>query len=242
MSEIMAIASSTWRRVLRMKSVYFLILCTIILIACAYNYDVLSIGRHRELMMNVSLFLNTLAAVIVAISLTFELPKDIKSGVASTLLSKPLGRTQYLVGKLVGTIITGIVVCALITIGFTFIFNTFFEKTPVSMIQGHLMVIASLLPMCAVALLFSVLLPESIAAVVTAIFIGLSFSATKLSHIKFLYGGIIPDLNLFDLRGEAVWGANISVMYMLFTVVWGIVFCVFASSLASLVFGHKDLK
>ena len=242
MSEIMAIASSTWRRVLRMKSVYFLIICTIILIACAYNYDVLSIGRHKELMMNVSLFLNTIAAVIVAISLTFELPKDIKSGVASTLLSKPLGRTQYLIGKLVGTIITGIIVCALITIGFVFVFNTFFEKTPVSMIQGHLMVIASLLPMCAVSLLFSVLLPESIAAVITAIFIALSFSATKLSNIQYIYGGIIPDLNLFDLRGEAVWGANISVTYMLFAALWGVIFCVFASSLASLIFGHKDLK
>jgi len=242
MSEIMAIASSTWRRILRMKSVYFLILCTIILIACAYNYDVLSIGRHKELMMNVSLLLNTIAAVIVAISLTFELPKDIKSGVASTLLSKPLGRTQYLIGKLVGTIITGVIICALITVGFSFVFNTFFEKTPISMIQGHIMIIASLLPMCAIALLFSVLLPESIAAIVAAIIIALSFSATKLSAIKYIYGGIIPDLNLFDLRGEAVWGANISVTYMLLTIVWGIVFCVFASTLASLIFGYKDLK
>ncbi len=242
MSEIMAIASSTWRRVLRMKAVYFLILCTLILIACAYNYDVLSIGRHKELMMNVSLFLNTVAAVIVAISLTFEMPKDIKSGVASTLLSKPLGRTQYLIGKLVGTVITGVVDCGLITVGFVFVFNTFFDKTPFSMIQGHLMIIASLLPMCAVALLFSVLLPESIAAIVTAIAIGLSFSATKLHHVKFVYGGIIPDLNLFDMRGEAVWGAGISWVYMAIAVAWGIVFCVFASSVASLVFGHKDLK
>ncbi len=242
MSEVMAIASSTWRRVLRMKAVYFLILCTLILIACAYNYDVLSIGRHKELMMNVSLFLNTVAAVIVAVSLTFEMPKDIKSGVASTLLSKPLGRTQYLIGKLVGTVITGVVVCGLITAGFVFVFNTFFDKTPFSMIQGHLMIIASLLPMCAVALLFSVLLPESIAAIVTAIAIGLSFSATKLSHVKFVYGGIIPDLNLFDMRGEAVWGAGISWVYMAIAVAWGIVFCVFASSVASLVFGHKDLK
>jgi hypothetical protein len=242
MSEIMAIASSTWRRVLRMKAVYFLILCVLILIACAYNYDVLSIGRHKELMMNVSMFLNTLAAIIVAISLTFEMPKDIKSGVASTLLSKSLGRTQYLVGKLIGTIITGVVVCGLIMLGFVFVFNTFFDKTPFSIIQGHLMIIVSLIPMCAVALLFSVLLPESIAAIVTAIVIGLSFSATKLHHLKFIYGGIIPDLNLFDMRAEAIWGANISWFYMGLILVWGIVFSIFASSVASLIFGHKDLK
>ena len=214
----------------------------IVLIASAYNYDVLSIGRNKELMMNVSLFLNTIAAVIVAISLTFEIPKELNSGVASTLLSKPLGRTQYLIGKLIGTIITGLVITGFITVGFMFVFNMFFEKVPISMLQGHLMVMASVIPMSAIALFFSVLLPESVATIAATLAIAFSFMGTKLHDIKYVYGGIIPDLNLLDVRAEAVWGTNIDEMYMLMALVWGIAFSVFASSVASVVFGYKDLK
>ena len=68
MNEIMAIAGSTWRRILRMRVVYFLIVCVLILIGSAYNYDVFSMGMHKELMIDVSLVLNTIAAILIAVS------------------------------------------------------------------------------------------------------------------------------------------------------------------------------
>lgn len=44
MNEIFAIAGSTWRNVLRLKVVYFLVFCVWVLVACALNYDVLSLA------------------------------------------------------------------------------------------------------------------------------------------------------------------------------------------------------
>ena len=94
MNEIITIASGTWKNVLRMKVVYFLIFCALVLVASAVNYDVLSMGLHKELMIDVALVLNSIAALLVVISLTFEIPKELREGVASTLLAKPLGRWQ----------------------------------------------------------------------------------------------------------------------------------------------------
>lgn len=242
MNEIIVIASGTWNRILRMRAVYFLILCVVILIASAFNYDVLSLGAHKELMVDVSLVLNTIAAILVAISITFEIPKELREGVASTLLSKPLGRTQYLIGKLIGIIVTGLAVTGLITIGFAFVFSFAFEKATVSMFQGHILVMGSVIPMSAIAILFSVLIPESLAAIVTAIFIWFAHSTKALSDIKLIYGGILPDLNLFNLRAEATYNVEISWIYILSAIVWGIIFSIFAASLASLIFGYKDLK
>ena len=71
MNEIMAIAGGTWRRILRMRVVYFLVVCVLILIGSSVNYDILSMGEHKPLMIDVSLVLNTVAAVPVAISITF---------------------------------------------------------------------------------------------------------------------------------------------------------------------------
>ncbi len=241
MSEIMAIASGTWQRILRMQVVYFLILCVLILIGSAYRYDVLSIGMHKELMVDVSLLLNTIAAILIAVSITFEIPRELREGVASTLLSKPLGRTQYIVGKLVGITVSGIVICLLIAIGFCLIFNTAFDKVGVSMIQGHLLVIASVLPMAAIAVLFSVFVPDSLAAILTALVIWFGHS-TSIVKIPVLYGGIIPDFNLFNLKAEATYGLAIHWNYIGMAVLWGICFAVFCTSITSMIFNKKDLK
>jgi len=243
MNEVMAIAGGTWVRILRMRVVYFLILCVLILIGSAYRYDVLSTGMHRMLMIDVSMVLNTLAAILVAVSITYEIPKELREGVASTLLTKPLGRTQYLVGKLIGIIVAGLVITGLIMIGFCLVFGTFFDQVGLTMIKGHLLVMASVIPMSAIAVLFSVFVPESLSATLTAITIWFSYSVVSVSKIPVLYGGILPDLNLFNLKAEAAYAyGGITWTYILLVTVWGIVYSVFATTLASLIFGQQDLK
>ena len=112
------------------------------------------------------------------------------------------------------------------------------------MLLGHLLVMASVIPMSAIAILFAVVLPESIAAIVTVIVIWFAHSTPALAKIKILYGGIIPDLNLFNMKAEAAYNifGGISWMYLILALVWGIVYSIFATSLASLIFGFKDLK
>ncbi len=243
-NEIMAIAGGAWR-ILRMRVVYVLILCVLVLIGSAYRYDVLSLGQHKALMVDVSLMLNTLAAILIAISVTFEISRELREGVASTLLSKPLGRTHYLIGKLIGISIAGIVVTGLIAAGFCIVFSSAFKDVGIgqTMLMGHLLIMASVIPMSALAVMFSVLVPESIAAVVTAIAIWFAHSTPALGKITTLYGGILPDLNLFNLKAEAAYNVgNISLVYLSLALLWGIVYSVFATSLASLVFGQRDLK
>ncbi len=245
-NETMAIASGTWRRMLRVRAVYFLIVCVFILIGSAYNYNILSMGEHKPLMIDVSLVLNTVAAILIAISVSFEIPRELREGVASTLLTKPLGRTEYLVGKLVGTSIAGFIICGLIALGFFIIFSfSFNEQVLTSMIQGHLLVLFSVIPMTAIAVLFSVFVPEMLAALITAAVIWLTHNSPVLissASTRFLYGGIVPDLNLFNLKAQAVYTASISWTYLGMALGWGVVYSVFALAIASLIFSYKDLK
>ncbi len=243
MNEIITIASGTWKNVLRMKVVYFLILCALVLVASAINYDVLSMGLQKELMIDVSLVLNSIAAMLVVISLTFEIPKELREGVASTLLSKPLGRFQYLLGKMCGCVITGAIICALIAVGSFFVFNmSFGERIGVTMFQTHLLVILALIPMSALGVLFAVLLPEVIAPIITVVVVWFAFSTKVLAGIPVLYGGILPDLDLFNFRANAVYQVQIPWMYILLVTLWGICYAAFALSIASIVFERKDIK
>ena len=242
MNEIAAVAGGTWNRILRMRVVYVLIICVLALIGSAYRYDVLSLGQHKALMVDVSLLLNTIAAIIIAISITFEISKEFREGVATTLLSKSLGRTQYLIGKLVGISFAGIVITGLIAVGFGLIFSSAFDQIVQPMIVGHLLVMASIIPMSALAILFAVLLPESVAAIVTAIAIWFGHSTVALTDVPVIYGGILPDLNLFNLKAAYACAGGISWLYLALVIAWGIVYSIFTTSLAGIIFGNKDLK
>jgi len=244
MNEVMAIAGSTWRRILRMKVVYFLLLCVFVLIGSAINYDVLSMQEHKPLMIDVSLVLNTLAVALVVIAMTFEIPKELREGVASTLLTKPLGRTQYLVGKYVGTVITAVVISLLVTAGFVVIlWISFSESVSPSLLQAHLLVAACSIPMAAIAVLFSIMLPEMITPILTAIALWFSFSTSRIIDNgigKYLYGSVVPDLDLYNFKSFSMVTAGWP--YFAMVVIWGVVFSIFALSLASLIFRFKDIK
>ena len=226
MNEIFAIAGSTWRNVLRLKVVYFLVFCVWVLVACALNYDVLSLGLEKELL-----------------SLTFEIPKELKDGVASSMLSKPLGRTHYLIGKMLGNMVIGFVLCALVAAGSFLIFRVSFNDTVgQTMLQSQVLVILSVIPMSALAVLFAVALPEIVAPIVTVLVIWFSHSMGLLSNLPVIYGGILPDLELFNFKASAVYQTVIPWSYVVLVTLWGICYAVFAASLASLIFSRKDIR
>ena len=145
-------------------------------------------------------------------------------------------------GKLVGMIVAGLVITGLITIGYLFVFNSFFNDVNVAMFQAQLLVMASVIPMCAIALLISVLIPENLAPLFTAVAIWFSFSVTKLSNLQYVYGGILPDLNLYNIRAEASYGVPVAWSYFSLVILWGLVFAIFSTSIASMIFSQKDLK
>ncbi len=242
MNEIITIASSTWMNVLRMKVVYFLVACVWVLVACAINYDVLSLGLHKELMVDVSLVLNAVAAMLVVVSLTFDIPKEIREGIASTLLSKPLGRYKYLIGKMIGCFVTGFVICGLIAVGSFVIFRIFNLEIVREMFQTQLLVILSLIPMSAIGVLFAVIFPEVLSPILTVLFVWFAYSTRALDSIPVLYGGLLPDFELFNFRSVAVYHTVIPWSYVGLVTLWGICYAAFAISLASLIFERQDIK
>jgi len=243
MDEIWAIAGSTWRNVLRRKVIYFLIFCVWVLVGCALNYDILTLGLEKNLLVDVSLMLSTITAILTVVSVTFEIARELKNGEASNLLSKPLGRTHYLLGKMIGNMVVGFVLVALVALGSFVIFRmNYNDPLTRAMIQAQLLIMLSMAPMSALGVLFAILLPEIVAPVVTALIIWFGFSTGLLHSIPVLYGGILPDLDIFNLKGCSVYHIWIPWSYVFKTLVLGVLNAAFISSLASLIFSRKDIR
>jgi ABC-type transport system involved in multi-copper enzyme maturation permease subunit len=246
MREVMAVADNLWHRILRLKVVYFLILCSLSLVWISVLYKDLMANHHQMLMVDVSLLLVATAGLISVLALPFDVPRELRDGVATTLLSKPLGRTHYLMGKFVGIVIVGLVVTGLITAGFVVIHKLNYPATDIwPALKAHLLTMASVIPMAAIALVFASLLNEAIAAILTFIAI-FAFSALGafpgLSKAVVIYGGIIPDLSLLNMRAEAAHGSPIAWGYVGLASVWCILYSVVLVSFAGIMFNRRDLK
>lgn len=242
MNEIMAIAESVWRRILGMKVVYFLVFCAIVEIAVTVSYRYLMAFEHQHLMVDLSLLLTMLAGLLCVLALAFDIPRELREGTATTLLAKPLGRTQYLIGKFIGICITGVVVTLLITIGFCCIHYGFFGTIPVAAVQGHLLTIFGVLPMAALALLFASVLNEAAAALLTTLSIWLLYLTPFLRTVKIVYGGLVVDMNLFNMRSEATYNSDITWAYVGLALAYAVLYSSGIVSITGIFFNRRDLR
>jgi len=244
MGEVMAIASSLWKRVLGMRVIYFLIFSAIALIAITNLYDILMVKEERALMVDSAMFLTTLAGMLAVLSLAFDIPKELNSGVASVLLSKPLGRTQYLIGKLIGISWIGVVITGIISIGFFIVYSFSYGKVPVELVKGSCLIVLSVIPMASIVLLFSSFLSEVAAAIASAIAIWFCYSVSHLADVpvmKLLYGSVLPDLSLFNMGAEAYYGLSIGSNYIFWAVLFSLFTAVTYTIVASFIFNARDI-
>ena len=243
MNEIIAIGQGTWRKVLGMRVIYFLVFCGLFLTANMANYDILSIGGEKALVIDMSLTVNTIALILIALSMAFEIPKELNQGAAATLLTKPLGRTQYLLGKLLGGTVVGVVFTGLTLIGAIILLNVLLgEEVTTNILNSHLLMISSIIPMCAICILCGIALPESIAPFVATAIIFVAFITQGLSGLPVLYGGIIPDFDLFNIKAHASFETVVYPWsYVGLTALWGIIYSAFIMTIASMTFSNKDV-
>ena len=236
MDETFAIANSLWKRLLGVKVVYFLTLCAISLIAITNMYDILMIGESRALMVDTGMMLMTVAAMLTVLSLAFDIPKELQSGIASVLLAKPLGRTHYLLGKLVGISWVGIFITSLIAVGFVAIYSISHGAPPKELVKALFLIVISVIPMASVVLFFSSFLNEAVAATISTVLIWAGFAFAGLQGYTFY------DLSIFNMGAEAYYAYDIPASYLLKAVISALLTAITMVSITSFIFNKRDLQ
>ncbi|MCM8536641.1 MAG: ABC transporter permease [Lentisphaeraceae bacterium] len=236
MDETFAIASSLWKRLLGVRVVYFLTICAVSLIAITNMYDILMIGESRALMVDTGMMLTTIAAMLTVISLAFDIPKELQSGIASVLLAKPLGRTHYLMGKLIGVSWVGIFITSLISIGFVVIYSMSHGAPPAGLVKALFLIVISVIPMASIVLFFSSFLNEAVAATISTVFIWVGYSLASLNGVTLF------DLSLFSMGAEAFYNYEIPPSYLLKGVVSALLTAISIVCVTSFIFNKRDLQ
>src|SRR5215472_14616473 len=118
-SRLSAITLNTFREAVRDRVLYNLILFVLLLVASAPLFGQISIGLERLILVNVGLSSISLFGVIIAILIGIGLvSKEIEKKTLYTILSRPVRRWEFIVGKYFGLLLTLVVNTAFMTIGF----------------------------------------------------------------------------------------------------------------------------
>ena len=103
LSRVMAIAMNTFTQLVRMKVFYFLLIFSVLIIGANVMFLNFTFEQELKILQDVSFGAMTLFASIFSIVGTALLiPKDIEDSTLYSILTKPVRRFEYLVGKLLG--------------------------------------------------------------------------------------------------------------------------------------------
>ena len=103
LSRVFAIALNTFTQLVRMKVFYFLLIFSVLIIGANLLFLNFTFEQELKILQDVSFGAMTLFASIFSIVGTALLiPKDIEDRTLYTILTKPVPRFEYLIGKLLG--------------------------------------------------------------------------------------------------------------------------------------------
>lgn len=255
MSRVWAIATNTFREAVRDRVLHSILFFAALLVALSMATRELTIGDGEKVVRGVALGGISLVAAVIAIFLGVGLVyKEIERKTIYTLAARPVPRWQLLLGKYLGLWLTlAVEVGALL--GMYVVMVTVEQGFPAPMIfvsVGMLMVELTLLT--AFATLFSTFASPMMASAYTlCVYVvghfcdDLQLFGEKSEDPAFrtlattLYR-VLPDLDRFNLRTEAVHGIDVPAAELVHSTVYGLAYTAAVLAVAMMVFQKRDFK
>jgi ABC-2 type transport system permease protein len=244
MNDILTIARATLGRMLQIKSLYILLLLGVIFIGTASLYGDLTAGREKELMVDTGYAILTLVGFLSALVVVFDLARDLRQKLVQTLLTKPLGRDHYLLGKFWGVFFFVILNTSLVAIGFGIVLKLSGIWVGWGIMKILLLTIGSMAILTAMGIFFSTFLGEVPAAVaMLLLFLAGNASQELLSRPagKIIYG-LIPNFDLLNLKLELGHYFAVPWLYVLGGLVYSALYTVFLLAMAVFIFRKRDIN
>ena len=266
MNTIWLIAGGTFGEAIRRKTLLiFLAVAAVVLILGAANSS-FQPGHDTLVVETLGLGVIGLVGVFISVILGINLlPTEIERRTIYTILSKPVHRYQFLIGKFLGglvTVLASVVVMAAVFLALFLIKERGFDHEAVNACQGVLLLLFQILLVCAIAMFFSVFVSPFVNFFLTlAIFLlGLSSSVTEAladptsdpSHPKNpivvlvfkVIHAVIPDFTKYNVQNQIL-SPNLVInnhaVFITSNILYAIVYSAILLTLAALIFDRREV-
>ena len=252
--KVISIALNTFRENLRDKLLYNLLVFALLMIGSSLLLMRLTLGEFHRLLLDVGLGSINIFGVLIAIFVGIGLvSKEIEKKTIYTIVSKPVARYQFLVGKYLGLIVTLFVNTLIMAAGLLLVL--FAQEVPIeSMLFKALgLIFLEFMVVTAVALLCSTFTSATLSAIFTlaTYVIGhltadlKAFGEKMDEGMRVVANGlyyVLPNLERFNLKGHVIHHIEVLGTDLSLIVAYGLTYVLFLLLAAGIIFQRRDFR
>jgi len=256
--QTVAIARNTFREAVRDRVLYNLVAFAVIMIGSALLFGQISVGIHKVIVINIGLSSISIFGLLIAIFIGIgSVHKEIDKRSLYAVLSKPIRRWQFVLGKFAGLNLTLIVNAAVMAAGLwgaLFYLTREFQAQDASIWAALYFIILELTLVSALCLFFSCFTTPVLAALFTFLlyFVGSfspdlkAFAAMSESPLtQHLITGlyyVLPNFSNFRVSAWVSNGNSVALPMILGNSLYALCYCSFLLVASVFLFSRKDLK
>ena len=258
MRAISWIAVNVFKESVRDRVPYNLALFAVLMIASSFLIGQLTAGQDVKIIKDLGLAAIVVFGLFIAIFIGIGLvSKEVERRSIYSLLSKPIGRPQFVVGKYAGLVLTLAVNVGVMTVALYAVLGCLTWDAPgvdPRLLEAIGLIFVELMIVTAVALFFSTFSTPLLAAALTfGLFIVGHFNADLKNFDKivdsrpaiWVAGAVyhtVPDFSAFDIKTEVVHGLPVAAGYLSATAGYGFAYISALLVVSILVFARRDFK
>jgi len=255
LKKIWVVAFNTFKEAVRSKILYSIVFFTVLILVLSTVMDIITIGQRAKIikdmgLLSISVF-GALIAIFVGIGLVY---KEVDKRTIFTVISKPVSRTQFIIGKYCGLVLTIFVeVLAMSAIFFAIVMAEGSGIKP-TLVWAVLFTFMELMVICAVAILFSSFSTPILSGMLTLALYLIGHLSGDLLDFSVRFKGtitekylislyyIFPNLDNFNLRTAASHDFPITISDIIYPIAYGVVYITILLIAASYIFNRRDFK
>jgi ABC-type transport system involved in multi-copper enzyme maturation permease subunit len=251
---ILSIAINTFRENLREKLLYNLLFFALLMIGSSILLSRITLGDYHRLILDLGLASINLFGVLIAIFVGIGLvSKEVDRKTIYTIVSKPIPRYEFLLGKYCGLVITLFANTIVMVVGLLIVLQVMEVPITSLVFKSLALIFLELMVITAVAVLFSTFTSATLSAIFTlAVYVIGHLSADlkeftkKLDEVSEMAVNAIyytlPNLERFNLKGHVIHHLDFGMADMALTLAYGLTYAAFLLLLASVIFQRRDFQ
>ena len=258
MRRILTIALAAFKESVRERVLYNLIVFAFLMIGAAILLGSISVGVERLILVNLGLGAISVFGVLIAIFIGIGLvSKEIDRRTIYNILSKPVTRAEFILGKYAGLLLTLFVNTAIMTAGF-YLALAIQEKglalRDFSLLVAVYLILLQLALVVGVAIFFSCISTSILSAVFTfCVFVIGNFSgdirlfgqASGSPFLEKITGALyylLPNFGDFNVIDQAAHGVRISSLFISANTWYAFLYIAVLLSAAILIFEEREFR
>ena len=262
------VAVNVFRESVRDRVPYNLVLFAVLLIGASYLLGQLTAGQDVKIIKDLGLAATSVFGLFIAVFIGIGLvAKEVERRSIYALLAKPISRSQLVVGKYAGLVLTLAVNVAVMTMALYLVlgYMTWREVestkaaweapgTDPALLKALFLIFVELMLITAIALFFSTFSSPILSAALTfGIYIAGHFNADLRNFQNvvdspaagWLARGVyhlLPDLSAFDVKTQVVHGLPVTAGYIASTTAYGLLYIAALLLVGTFIFSKRDFK